>query len=80
MKKFFFVAILGGLVACGDAGNTTTTLNEDSLKAAKVADSIKNATSMQVDTANKQVDTTAKKTDTTASAAKADTAAKKATK
>lgn len=72
MKKFLFVAVLGALVACNDSSTSTAT--EDSLKAAKIADSLKNAINNAMDTAAKKVDTATKKMDT--AAAKMDTAVK----
>lgn len=68
MKKFLFVAVLGALVACGDS--STKTANEDSLKAVKMADSLKNVVNAKIDTAIKKIDTAAKKMDTAAAKTK----------
>jgi hypothetical protein len=64
MKKFFAIAfIAASLVACG-GGETKPTTNEDSLKAAATADSLKAAADTAVkaamDTATAKIDSAVK--------------------
>lgn len=64
MKKLFFVAVIAAaMVSCSES--TTPAVNQDSINAAKAADSLK-AAAAKMDTAAAKMDTAAAKMDTAA--------------
>lgn len=61
MKKLFFVAVIGALVACGESATTEQTVDTTTVAPAPV-----DTTAAAVDTAAAAVDTAAAKVDTAA--------------